>query len=171
MRGIKKFFKGKQTIATIAATMASLVGLTACSGKTQPGGSNSGSGKVQTISVGYFEGAYLDTHWKSWEKLYNEAHPNEKIELALEGDGSYGSAIENLLMTGVVPDIMVAPMTWRKYASKGWLEPLGDVYSADFGSEKTIEGALNGEIKDNLKFKKRVLCRAVFRIYDGHSGE
>lgn len=159
MRGIKKFFKGKQTIAVIAATMASLIGLTACGGTNQPSGSSSGSGKdqttgkVQTISVGYFEGAYLDTHWKSWEKLYNEAHPNEKIEVIPDGDGSYGAAIENLLMTGVVPDIMVAPMTWRKYASKNWLEPLGDVYSADFGNGKTLEGALNNEIKDNLKFK------------------
>ena len=47
---------------------------------------------------------------------------------------------------------MVAPMSWRKYASKGWLEPLDDVYSSSFGNGMTLEGALNDEIKDNIKY-------------------
>ncbi len=155
---MKKFLKGKKMMATgLAAAFIALTGLTACGGGNSTGGSsaggNSGAGTVEKISVGYFEGAYRDVHWKSWEKLYNEAHPNEKIELELEGDPAYGSAIENLLSTGGGPDIMVAPMTWRKHASRGWLEPLGEVYSADFGNGTTIGNSLNDEIKDNIKFK------------------
>lgn len=153
---MKNFLKGKKmTAAALAAAVLALTGLTACGGSQTSGnsaGGNSGSGMVEKISVGYFEGAYHDINWKSWEKLYNETHPNAKIELELEGDPAYGSAVENLLSTGEGPDIMVAPMTWRKHASRGWLEPLGEVYSADFGGGKTIEGALNDEIKDNLKF-------------------
>ena len=145
----------------LAAAFIALTGLTACDGGGNSGnGGNSGggnAGKVTTITVGYFEGAYGDIHWKSWEKLYNEAHPNEKIELEPEGDRAYGSAVENLLMTGAGPDIMVAPMTWRKHASRGWLEPLGDVYSSDFGNGSTLEQSLNDEIKDNLKFNGEVL--------------
>ena len=154
---MKNFLKGKKMMAAgLAAAFIALTGLTACDGGGNSGnGGNSGggnTGKVTTITVGYFEGAYGDIHWKSWEKLYNAAHPNEKIELEPEGDRAYGSAVENLLMTGAGPDIMVAPMTWRKHASRGWLEPLGDVYSSDFGNGSTLEQSLNDEIKDNLKF-------------------
>lgn len=160
---MKNFLKGKKMMAAgLAAAFIALTGLTACGdnggngGNSGNGGGNSGggnTGNVTTITVGYFEGAYGDMHWKSWEKLYNEAHPNEKIELETEGDPAYGSSIENLLSTGAGADIMVAPMTWRKHASRNWLEPLGEVYSSDFGNGKTIEESLNDEIKDNLKFK------------------
>ena len=43
-------------------------------------------------------------------------------------------------------------MSWRKYASKDWLEPLGGVYSSSFGNGMTLESALNDEIKDNIKY-------------------
>ena len=142
---MKKLFKSKKLMAALLAIVAAASCLTACSNTTK-------NGDTSTITIGYFEGEYLDVHWKSWEKLYNEAHPDEKIKLETEGDPSYGTALENLLMTGVVPDIMVAPMRWKKYASKGWLEPLGDVYSSDFGGGKTIEGALNDEMKGSIKF-------------------
>lgn len=150
---MKNFLKGKKMTATaLAAAIFALAGITACGGTTS-GNSGGNNGEVTTITVGYFDGAYGDIPWKSWEALYNEAHPDEKIDLGdPEGDRAYNSAIENLLSTGAVPDIMVSPMTWRKYASKNWLEPLGDVFAADFGDGRTIEDALNDEIKDNLKF-------------------
>ena len=147
---MKKLFKSKKLMAALLAIVAAASCLTACSNTTQ-------KGDTSTITIGYFEGEYLDVHWKSWEKLYNEAHPDEKIKLETEGDPSYSTALENLLMTGVVPDIMVAPMRWKKYASKGWLEPLGEVYSSDFGGGKTIESALNDEMKGSIKFNNKTI--------------
>lgn len=142
---MKKLLKLKKLTAAALACVVATMCLTACKGKGSSGGES-------TITIGYFEGEFLDIHWKSWEKLYNEAHPDAKITLELEGDPAYGSSIENLLSTGQVPDIMVAPMSWRKYASKGWLEPLGGVYSSSFGNGMTLESALNDEIKDNIKY-------------------
>ena len=142
---MKKLLKLKKLTAAALACVVATTCLTACKGKGSSGGES-------TITIGYFEGEFLDIHWKSWEKLYNEAHPDAKITLELEGDPAYGSSIENLLSTGQVPDIMVAPMSWRKYASKGWLEPLGGVYSSSFGNGMTLESALNDEIKDNIKY-------------------
>lgn len=142
---MKKLLKLKKLTAAALACVVATTCLTACKGKGSSGGES-------TITIGYFEGEFLDIHWKSWEKLYNEAHPDAKITLELEGDPAYGSSIENLLSTGQVPDIMVAPMSWRKYASKDWLEPLGGVYSSSFGNGMTLESALNDEIKDNIKY-------------------
>ena len=142
---MKKLLKLKKLTAAVLACVVATTCLTACKGKGSSGGES-------TITIGYFEGEFLDIHWKSWEKLYNEAHPDAKITLELEGDPAYGSSIENLLSTGQVPDIMVAPMSWRKYASKDWLEPLGGVYSSSFGNGMTLESALNDEIKDNIKY-------------------
>ena len=83
---MKNFLKGKKMMAAgLAAAFIALTGLTACGGGGNGGNSGGGNtGKVTTITVGYFEGAYGDIHWKSWEKLYNAAHPNEKIELDSE---------------------------------------------------------------------------------------
>lgn len=142
---MKKLLKLKKLTAAALACVVATTCLTACKGKGSSGGES-------TITIGYFEGEFLDIHWKSWEKLYNEAHPDAKITLELEGDPAYGSSIENLLSTRQVPDIMVAPMSWRKYASKDWLEPLGGVYSSSFGNGMTLESALNDEIKDNIKY-------------------
>lgn len=124
--------------------------LVAMAGCTLNGGTN---GDATQLYVGYFEGGYYDVHWKSWEKLYNETYPDEKIELLLEGDPTYGSAIENLLMTGDTPDIMTSPMNWRKFAAKGWLEPLGDVVTNNFNETMSIENAINDEISSQIKFK------------------
>ena len=142
---MKSFLKLKKLTAAALACVVVASCLTSCGGKNPTEGESK-------ITIGYFEGEFLDVHWKSWEKLYNNAHPDAKITLELEGDPAYGSSIENLLSTGQVPDIMVAPMSWRKYASKGWLEPLDDVYSSSFGNGMTLEGALNDEIKDNIKY-------------------
>ena len=133
----------------LPAALAAVLALSAGCGSN----ANKGSNGVEQIYVGYYEGAFLDSHWKSWEALYNAAHPNEKVELILEGDPAYGMALENTLMTGVTPDIITSPMTWRLFASKGWLEPLGDVYRSEFNSSMTMEEALNDEIADNLLFK------------------
>ena len=84
---MKNFLKGKKMMAAgLAAAFIALTGLTACGGGGNSGnGGNSGggnTGKVTTITVGYFEGAYGDIHWKSWEKLYNAAHPKATERMA-----------------------------------------------------------------------------------------
>ena len=113
-----------------------------------------GSGDPQTLYIGYYEGGFNDIHWKMWEKLYNEAHPEEPITLELEGDPAYASAVENLLMTGTAPDIITVSARWRLYAAKNWLEPLDDVLAEDFNDEQSILDAMNSGMKENIKYKE-----------------
>lgn len=66
---MKKLLKLKKLTAAALACVVATACLTACKGKGSSGGES-------TITIGYFEGEFLDIHWKSWEKLYNEAHPD-----------------------------------------------------------------------------------------------
>lgn len=92
-------------------------------------------GDATVISIAFAECGYGREFFYQWEDAYNEAHPDDKIKLDLDGDAQMTQNIINRIDTGKnLPDlVMVLSTNWQLWAAKGKLLELDDVYEADAG--------------------------------------
>lgn len=122
---LKKF-----TLVLIA--LASIVCLTACGKDDEPAFTEDGAA---ILKIAFAECGYGRDFLLQWEKAYNEANPNERIKLDLDGDAQMTQNIINRITTGKnLPDlVMVLGTSWQLWAAKGYVLEIDDVYQADAG--------------------------------------
>ena len=99
------------------------------------------SSSLNVIRIGFTEAGF----GREWlvEIAKSFVLENKEYEIDLEGDPSLASSLKTKLESGKNLSDLYFPLNsaWENYASRGWLEPLDDVYSvkADGESGKTIE--------------------------------
>ena len=125
---MRKFSK-KLSLVLIA--LVSALGLIACN-EEEPTVTEDGA---SILKVAFAECGYGREFLLQWEKAYNEAYPDEKIKLDLDGDAQMTQNIINRIDTGKnLPDlVMVLSTNWQLWAAKGKILEIDDVYEADAG--------------------------------------
>jgi len=125
----KRFF---QYSLLLASSVAALAGC----GKT--------SSATNQVWIAFAECGFGREYVEKWGEAYNEANPNDKIKLKIEGDAGMTADMVTRIQSGKnLPDIALLLATnWQPWAAKGQLECLDDVYQADVGDgsgKKMIE--------------------------------
>lgn len=126
---MRKFSK-KLSLVLIA--LVAIVGLTACGKKSEPSVTEDGA---SIVKVAFAECGYGREFLLKWEEAYNQAYPDARIKLDLDGDAQMTQNIINRIDTGKnLPDlVMVLSTNWQLWASKGKILEIDDVYEADAG--------------------------------------
>ena len=104
-----------------------------------------------TLSIAFAEAGFGRTFLQTWQDLYNEAYPEEKIYLDLEGDSQMTTSYLPRLQSGRnLPDIfMVLSTNWQADALKGYLEPIDDVYASEVFDKPGTK--IHDYIQDNFQ--------------------
>ena len=110
---------------------------------------------LSVIDIGFTE-AGLGREWLV-EIAKSFVLENKEYEIDLEGDPSLASSLKTKLESGKNLSDLYFPLNsaWENYASRGWLEPLDDVYSEKVDGEngKTIEEKTDANYKDYARYK------------------
>ncbi|MFC5403238.1 ABC transporter substrate-binding protein [Cohnella soli] len=141
--------------ATVSIALATILGLTACqSGNSEPKGTGesapTASGKVQetTLKVSYFKGGFGEEWIKQSAAAFEKAHPGVTVQL--EGDPGITEKMGPRLESGAnLPDVAFVLRTgWQRWAIKGYLADLSDIYAAEIDNGKTLKDKLQPGIAD-----------------------
>ena len=110
---------------------------------------------LSVIDIGFTEAGF----GREWlvEMAKSFVLENKEYEIDLEGDPSLASSLKTKLESGKNLSDLYFPLNsaWENYASRGWLEPLDDVYSQKVYGEngKTIEEKTDANYKGYARYK------------------
>lgn len=145
--------------------MAIVLALSACqsgsSGSKESGapatGSPSASGKGQeaTLKIAYFKGGFGEEWIKALASAFEQANPGVKVEL--EGDPGITEKMGPRLESGAnLPDVAFVLRTgWQRWAIKGYLADLSDIYDAEIDNGKKLKDKLQPGIAEYGKIKDK----------------
>ena len=142
-----KNFAKRFTFVLIA--LIAMITLAACGEEEGPAVTEDGA---TIVKVAFAECGHGRQYLLDWEKAYNEAYPNDKVKLDLDGDAQMTQNVINRITTGKnLPDlVMVLSTNWQLWAAKGYILEIDDVYEADagLGDGTKMKDFIDPNIKD-----------------------
>lgn len=148
---------------TVAAAMAMglMTGCSSGKGEQKPAGEASGpqgqaadSGKQagaagEQTTIKFWDGNWQEAVWPEVEAIWNQEHPDIKIEAEFQADlanDKYMLALTN----GTAPDVMACALDWvTTFGSANLLEPLDEYVAKDsFDVSQFVQGANDASTVD-----------------------
>lgn len=131
---------------TITLLLAALMTLSCCSFAACGGSSNR---DANTIEVRYFAGGFGSAWLESAKEKFEAANPGKTVLLKNE-EGLRNTAGTYLKSGKNLPDIMMTQtLNWAEFVSRGYLEPLDDVYEMEVNDEGVkLKDFLADDIKE-----------------------
>ncbi|GHU98069.1 hypothetical protein FACS1894211_01220 [Clostridia bacterium] len=153
----------KKLFVLFAAAVLAL-GVVAC-------GKGKGTSRVGTnkLRISFVEAGYGRQWLVSWIDAYNAAHPDEPIEVELEGSSQMTGEIGTRLdAESNLSDIFIGLTTnWQSWAKKGQLEPLDDLYASEVDPGVTLTDFMVEGVRD---FGKVGQNKYAIPLNDGAAG-
>lgn len=151
----------KKLAALLAAAMVVGGSVMGCSSNTTennggtPESVNSGIGESEGISseeeitLTFWDGNWQESVWPEVEALWNEEHPNIKIDAEFQADlanDKYMLALTN----DTAPDVMACALDWvTTFGSAGLLAPLDEYVTKDsLDIDQYVKGAIDSQTVD-----------------------
>lgn len=147
--------QGRKLMGAMAAALVLGV-VTGCSSGTQTAEETAGEPQAESnengteeVTIEFWDGNWQEEAWKKVEALWNEEHPEIKVETEFQADlanDKYMLALKN----GTAPDVMACAIDWvTTFGSAGMLESLDPYVEADnFDTSQYIKGAIDAQTVD-----------------------
>lgn len=121
-----------------------ITGVAACNNDTDNTSSSNGENSVtkQTLKISFFKGGLGDEWIKAIASEFEKE--NEGVKIELEGDPAITEKMGPRLESGAnLPDLaFVLQTNWQRWALKGYLADLSDIYSSEIEDGKTLKEKL-----------------------------